>query len=572
MIRMTGIRKTFASNGAKALEGADFALDAGEIHAVFGENGAGKSTLMHVLAGILRPDAGTITVNGRAARFRSAADASRAGIRMVRQRPEVCPGLRVWEGCALGAETRRGPFMRLSASRKEAERLDASWGLGLPLDAPAVSLDSAGRLSAAILAALLAGTRVIIFDEPTAALGGPDTARFFALLRRLSAGGVTVVIISHKIDETLAIASRATVLRKGRTAGLISLTPTVGASDRDAIINMMFGDTSAVDENGAAASTVSVSGADAHTAADGTGDVVLQTERLSVGAGVLPPLRSVSVQLRGGAICGAAGVKESGVETLALAVAGFVRPSGGKVVIKGREVQSPRGFREAGGVYLTGGEPSGASGGTSVWTVAPSPCGRTLPLHDNLVIHAHRRFPHPVRFLARLGFLDRRGLGEWTRALLKDAGLRNGKAPASALSGGTLQRLLVMRELAEDAPFVMMSEPGWSLDAQRRRVLLAMFEREAAKGKAVMLFFSDLNDLLDVSDSVIVLHDGAVALDIRGVRGSAGDGTGADGVKERISGAMGGVRSSAPSRTTALSAHQASLSASTETGGGRRAR
>jgi simple sugar transport system ATP-binding protein len=252
-------------------------------------------------------------------------------------------------------------------------------------------------------------------------------------------------------------------------------------------------------------------------------------------------------------------VKESGVETLALSIAGFVRPSGGKVVIKGREVQSPRGFREAGGVYLTGGEPAGGGPGTSGVDLVPSPCARSLPLHDNLVIHAHRRFPHPVRLLARLGFLDRRGLGAYSQALLKDAGLRNGKALASTLSGGMLQRLLVTRELAEDAPFIMMSEPGWGLDASRRRALLAMFEREAGRGKAVLLFFSDLSDLLDVSDSVIVLHDGAVALDTA----CRENGTGADGLRALISGAMGGVRSGP---------HSSALGASGGVSGGRNGR
>ena len=169
------------------MEGADFELERGEIHALFGENGAGKSTLMQILAGFQQADSGKIIIDGQARRFSSPADALSRGISMVRQRPAICPSLRVWEACALGAEARRGPFLQRRASRDMVSRLSREWGFDLPVEAPAETLDAAGRQKAAVLAALLRNVSLLIFDEATEILNREESEKFFALLGRLSA-------------------------------------------------------------------------------------------------------------------------------------------------------------------------------------------------------------------------------------------------------------------------------------------------------------------------------------------------------------------------------------------------
>jgi simple sugar transport system ATP-binding protein len=519
LIELRRIYKTFPSNGARALEGASLDLLEGEVHAVFGENGAGKSTLLQILAGFERPDSGEIIVDGKPARFSSPADALSLGISMVRQRPELCPGLRVWEACALGAEARLGPFLRKAGSRSAVSRLSREWDFRLPLDAPVETLDAAGRQRAAVLAALLRRVRFIIFDEPTAILNQTESEKFFALFSRLAAAGLSPVIISHKIDETLSLAGRATVLRKGITAAVLERRE----FDAKKIIALMFG--CEAPETAPQPAIKTRRGADAKHSGGGS---CLEAAGLSVEGSRWPAIRSVSMTLHGGMIYGLAGVRESGAETLMLTLAGFLRPSAGRVTAGGLTIEGgPLSFRKNGGVYL------GMGGGfTEVWD-------KELSIGDNLVIHAHRRFPRRCRALSRLGMLDIRALREWTLSLMRGAGIAGPPgAKALTLSGGMLQRLLIARELSENAAFILMSEPGWGLDSSRRGALFRLLRDEADRGKLVLLFLSDLNDLLEVSDEIFVMCRGVISLNLSG---KALSGMDVSEAKRLVNGAMTGA-------------------------------
>jgi simple sugar transport system ATP-binding protein len=552
LIELRRIYKTFTSNGARALEGASLELRPGEIHAVFGENGAGKSTLMQILAGFERPDSGEIIVDGKTRRFLSPAGAFALGIGMVRQRPELCPGLRVWEACVLGAEARRGPFMLRAASRSEVVRLSREWGFDLPADAAVESLDAAGRQRAAVLAALLRKIRFIIFDEPTAVLNQLESERFFALFRRLSESGLSPVIVSHKIDETLALAGRATVLRKGITAAVLDRRE----FDTRKIAALMFGGEppEASSATGGCSGEESVSSGEScwHGRSDFhenerlrpppakihppeyAENVRLEVRNLSAGGADYPAIRAVSMELRGGLIYGLAGVRESGVETLMLAIAGFLRPASGSVMIDGRPLDGDVScFRQNGGVYL------GMGGAVASWD------GETS-LADNLAIHAHRRFPHPRPALKRTGWLDFRSLREWVRALLRGAGINfSPRVKIRSLSGGMLQNLLTRRELAENASVILMSEPGWGLDTRRRRALFGLLRSEADNGKTALLFLSDLSDLLEVTDEVFVMCGGGISLHLTRDALKNGD---VHAVKSLINGAITGTAGVAEGR------------------------
>ncbi|MDR1148478.1 MAG: ATP-binding cassette domain-containing protein [Spirochaetaceae bacterium] len=523
MIELRSIYKTFLSNGARALEGADFDLRQGEIHAVFGENGAGKSTLMHILAGFEQPDSGKIIVDGKNRRFLLPADAISLGISMVRQRPELCRGMRVWEACVLGAEARRGPFFSKRASRDTVSRLSREWGFELPVDAQSDSLDAAGRQKAAVLAALLRGARVIIFDEPTAVLNQTESEKIFALVKRLAAAGISVVIISHKLDETLALSQRVSVFRKGIRAAVLDKHE----FNVQKIIALMFGQDAAAASvttaaGGADIGGMGMSGEVSEKQDCAAQDIALTAEELSMTRSLYPALRSLNMELSGGIIYGLAGVRESGTEALLLTLAGFLKPNAGRIMVGNRLIFNGEGkndrdknapavngatsFRKAGGVYL------GMNSGPAIMVY-----DKELSIHDNMAIHAHRRFPHPNRLLAGMGLLDSGRLREWTRALMLKAGISGPpSAKAGSLSGGMLQRLLTARELSENAVVILMSEPGWGLDVQRRRELYLMLENESKAGKAVMLFLSDLNDLLEVSGEIFVMSNGGISLNLKG--------------------------------------------------------
>ncbi|MDR1363545.1 MAG: ATP-binding cassette domain-containing protein [Spirochaetaceae bacterium] len=534
LVELRRIYKTFSSNGARALEGADFELRQGEIHAIFGENGAGKSTLMQILAGFEQADSGEIIINGKKRHFLLPADALALGISMVRQRPELCRGMRVWEACVLGAETRRGPFFRKRASRDTVNRLSREWGFDLPIDAPSENLDAAGRQKAAVLAALLKNARIIIFDEATAVLNQTESEKIFELIKRLSAAGLAAVIVSHKLDETLTLARRASILRKGISVGVLDKSE----FNIQKIISLMFGQ-DAAPSGGNADVYGAASAKPAGKQDTAEQNITLAAEKLSAEQTEYPPLRSISMELRGGEIYGLAGVRESGVETLLLTLSGFLQIDEGRVLICGKPVFDTTGgntsngkntlnFRKAGGVYL------GIDGGRSI-----AACDKELSIHDNMIIHAHRRFPHPNRLLAGIGILDSGKLREWTQSLMQKAVIGGPpNARTGSLSGGMLQRLLVARELSENAVAILMSEPGWGLDARRRMELYRMLRDESETGKSVLLFLSDLNDLLEVSGEIFVMTNGKIALN---QKNRPADHAEAAAVKTKINAAMCGA-------------------------------
>ncbi|MDR2362838.1 MAG: ATP-binding cassette domain-containing protein, partial [Spirochaetaceae bacterium] len=237
MVELSGIGKYFPLNGIYALDNAGFELRPGEIHALLGENGAGKSTLMHVMAGYLKPSTGTVRVNGREQHFSAPADALAAGIGMVRQYPNLVPGFTVWEDCILGSEPLSGPFINRKKARNRIRSLSERWGFDLPIDRPTDSLTVSLRQKTAILALLLRNAEYLVFDEPTAVLTPGETQGLFALFTQLKAEGKGVALISHKLEETLGLVDRVTVLRRGRTVAVRS----AASLDAQSLGDLMFG-------------------------------------------------------------------------------------------------------------------------------------------------------------------------------------------------------------------------------------------------------------------------------------------------------------------------------------------
>jgi simple sugar transport system ATP-binding protein len=499
MVELKGIRKYFSSNGVRALDGADFDLREGEIHALLGENGAGKSTLMHIMAGFVKPggasgsDSGLILVNGKEQHFSSPAHALAVGIGMVRQHPHHIPGFTVWENCIAGSREHTSFWLNRRHCREQIAEINRRFRFDLPLDSPVKTLTVSQGQKAAILNLLIQDVQYLIFDEPSAVLTPGETENLFELFQTLECQGKGIVLISHKLEETLRITNRVTVLRQGKT----QVCCTQNELSNDELHTCIFGnDFSAAPYNAIPQNA-------SHTSSGTAGErdkqdlPVLSLRDFTVTVPGRPLIRGVNLELKHGTILGIAGVRDSGLETLELALTGFL-PSAGTLRINGTELyrasrnaaQRVRMFRNAGGAYL----------GTRNE-------GVTLPIGDLLLIHSHRRFHNR-------GILDREKINRWFESIMAAAKLpRKDKAAGStfsgALSGGQLQRLLLTREMAEHSALLVLSDPGRSLDWQYRKITAALLREKAAEGKSALIFSTDVEELLAFADSIAVLRDGA---------------------------------------------------------------
>jgi len=540
MIELKGIRKYFSSNGVRALDGADFTLREGEIHALLGENGAGKSTLMHIMAGFTKPGApgvnpGSISVNGKEQRFSSPARALAAGIGMVRQHPHHITGFTVWENCIAGSREHPPFWLNRRHCREQIQEIDKQFRFNLPLDSPAETLTVSQGQKAAILNLLLRDVRYFIFDEPAAVLTFAETQNLFELFETLRSQGKGIVLISHKLEETLKIANRITVLRQGKT----QISCARGELSNNELYNCIFGVASTASIAG-----ISESASDApeayHTPSLFTGEgkqkkdkqkkskleeskqdvSVFSLRDFTVTVPGRPLIRGLNLELVTGAVMGIAGVRDSGLETLELALTGFL-PSTGTLRINGTELyrtarttaQRIRNFRGAGGAYL----------GTRNE-------GAMLPIRDLLLIHSHRRFNDS-------GFLEWKKINLWIESIMATAKLPcKDNVPGSALSGGQLQRLLLTREMAEQSDLFVLSDPGRNLDSQYRKIIAALLREKTAEGKSALIFSTDVEELLAFADSIAVLRDGVFSCVI-----DLNDSREKDQVREMIHKAMVGT-------------------------------
>ncbi|MHB9292709.1 ATP-binding cassette domain-containing protein [Hollandina sp. SP2] len=495
-VQLQGIQKYFPINGVHALENTDFDLHRAEIHALLGENGAGKSTLMHIMAGYMAPTAGRILVDMEDQRFTSPADALALGIGMVRQHPCLPPGFRVWEACILGAEPGFLCFLHPRKARNQVRNLSERWGFDLPLERDTRDLTVSQRQKTAVLALLLRQAQYLIFDEPTAVLTPKETQGLFELFRLLKREGKGLVLISHKLEETMAMADRVTVLRKGKNRASRSAR----SLGNETLQSIMFG----IDHKKRTRPVKDRAlGADSSlnrslpTPLGGISSApLLVVQGLSVEVPGRPFIRQIGLELFPGTILGIAGVRDSGLETLELAMSGLLAPSRGTIRLHGRELAGKgiRTFREAGGAYLSADRTGSA--------LAPH-----LPLQDSIIIHAHRRSRRGI--LGTWGIMEQGFLDAWAACIMSQAQVRGSfKTRADAFSGGMLQRILLARELAEKTSLLILAEPGWGLDRKNRERLTEELRRYVKPGRGVLLFSTDVEELIALSDTVLVLRNG----------------------------------------------------------------
>lgn len=479
---MVGIVKRFP--GVLAVDGVDFTVERGEIHALLGENGAGKSTLMQVLSGRLMPEEGWVSLFGQRLNPGEPKAAIEAGLGMVYQKFMLVPSLSVAENLLLGRQSGLG----LDTAAISAAITDLGKRFGLEVDPSAKiwQLSVGERQRVEILRLLLFEARVLILDEPTAILTPQEAEELFKALIQLRDQDRSVVFISHKMDEVMALADRVTVLSRGRK----KVTVDADQTDKHALARLMVeGDW----EPGAGTAKTAC--------ATGEERPVVKLENVTVSGDLgLTSLDGLDLQVRAGEVLGIAGVAGNGQKELAEVCCGVRRPESGRVLIDDREMtgRGPADFIKAGVGFI----PEDRHG---------AGCVDILSLVENLMLKDYRE----ERF--------RRGIWlNWNEArkrageLLEAYDVRppNPDAAAGALSGGNLQKLLLARELAREPKLVVAAYPLRGLDLASAGFVRSVLTNHARSGGAVLFIGEDLEALLEVSDRLVVLFRGKVMADL----------------------------------------------------------
>lgn len=468
LLAMRGIEKSFP--GVRAVRGVDLELHRGEVLALLGENGAGKSTLMMVLAGVHQPDQGRIVIDGVEVRFRSPDQARRAGIAVIHQELNLIPALSACDNIVLGQE-RGGWLASRRAEAREAADLLRRLGLSVPLHVPCRRLTVAQQQIVEIAKALLHEARIIVMDEPTAALTPLETEQLFRVVEELKARGLGIIYISHRLEEIFRLADRVTVLRDGVNAG----DRATAAVDRPNLIEMMVG-RSLKEE---------FPRRDAPR-----GEVRLVAEGLTRGRAV----RGVSLAVRRGEVLAITGLVGSGRTETARLIFGADRAEAGRVLLDGRElrIRGPRDAIRAGIALL----PEDRK--TQGLVLAHS-------LRENFGL------PNLAR-LSRFGFIRQRREREQFADYAARLRIRapSDSERARNLSGGNQQKLVLAKWLARRCEVLLFDEPTRGIDVGARYEIYSLINELAAAGKAVVMISSDLPEVLGMADRILVMHEGRI--------------------------------------------------------------
>ncbi len=476
VVSMQGIVKRFP--GVLANDRVDFELRKGEVHALLGENGAGKSTLMNVLAGLYRPDAGSITVQKKLVNFSSPRDAILAGIGMVHQHFMLVPSLSVTENVLLGLDE---PRFRMQLSLYNSKIADIANRYGLHVDPAAKiwQLTVGEQQRVEILKMLYRGADVLIMDEPTAVLAPSEIEELFKTLRSMTAQGKSIVFISHKLHEVMEISDRVTVLQKGKVTSVGIPTASVTRAD---LARLMVGrevvfriEKKQVEP----------------------GDVVLSVNDLRADNDKgLPALRGVSLEVRECEIVGLAGVAGNGQSELAETLAGLRKILAGKVIVNQEDVTNkPVKFGIRHGVSLI------PADRTQVGT-APN-----LSVTDNVIMKNYDRAPIGQGWMVNAG-----EAGNYASGLKEAYGIMVPTINTSVrlLSGGNLQKVILAREISSEPKFMIAVQPTRGLDVGAIEGVQRLLLSQRENGAAILLISEELEELLSLSDRIYVIYEGEI--------------------------------------------------------------
>jgi ABC-type uncharacterized transport system ATPase subunit len=478
VLELRKITKRFP--GVVANDSIDLDLRRGEVHALLGENGAGKSTLMNVLYGLYRPDEGEILLDGKPVSFTSAKDAIEAGIGMVHQHFMLIPVMTVTENIVLGAEpVRQGGLLDYGTARDRVRELAQRFGFAIDPDALIQDITVGQEQRVEILKALYRRADILVLDEPTAVLTPQEATELFAILRSLQAEGMSIVFISHKLNEVLEIADRITVLRRGKKVGTV---PREGATEPE-LARMMVGRDVVLR---------------VEKSPPTPGETLLQVHdlRASDDRGV-EKVRGTSFEVRAGEIVGIAGVDGNGQTELIEALAALRRWDGGTINVGGVDLPAhttPREALDAGLGHIP--EDRHRRGLVLDFTLA-----------ENLVLHDYEKEPN-----ANHGWLFPRRIIQRAGELLRQFDVRGGgpTTPAAALSGGNQQKVVLAREIGRDPRVLLAAQPTRGLDVGAIEFVHRRLIEERDEGRAILLVSLELDEILSMSDRILVMYEGRI--------------------------------------------------------------
>ncbi len=477
VIEMLNITKVFP--GIKANDNITLQLRRGEIHALLGENGAGKSTLMSVLFGLYQPEEGVIKKNGEVVKINNPNDATALNIGMVHQHFKLIEVFTVLDNIILGAETTKLGFLQKKEARKKVEELSKRYKLNVDLDAKVEDITVGMQQRVEILKMLYRDNEILIFDEPTAVLTPQEIDELMEIMRGFAKEGKSILFITHKLNEIMAVADRVSVLRKGKYIGTVNVADT----NKQELSNMMVGRPVQLQVQKAPAQPK---------------EVILDVKDFTVPSKLHhnDAVKHISFQARAGEIVCIAGIDGNGQSELIYGLTGLEKSSGGTVTLCGQDI-------------------SKASIRTRLGNLSHIPEDRhkhglvlDFTLEQNMVLQRFREkdFQH-------FGFIDNGNVRQYAQRLIDQFDVRSGQGPvtiARSMSGGNQQKAIIARELDRDKPLIVAVQPTRGLDVGAIEYIHNQLVNERDEGKAVLLVSLELDEVMSLSDRILVMYEGEI--------------------------------------------------------------
>jgi general nucleoside transport system ATP-binding protein len=463
-----------------ANDNVKFDLIKGEIHALLGENGAGKSTLMSVLYGLYKPAAGEILVKGNRVNLKSPLDAIELGIAMVHQHFLLTLSHTVVENIIVGLKPKRAVFLDISSAEDKIIELSKKYGLKVNPRAIVSNLSVGEQQRVEILKALYRDIDILILDEPTSMLTPQEEKSLFETLQSMVAQGLSIIFITHKLQEVMAVSTRVTVLRNGKSLGTFRTSDT----NESSLAQLMIGRT--------------ITRHAEYSRPKKTGKLVLEIKNVSaLNNSKIVFLKDLSMEIAGGEIFGIAGVDGNGQSELAEVISGLRKAINGQVIMDGRDItnQSPHSIRESGLAYIP--EDRMDTGLILEYSVA-----------ENLILDRYSSEPYSGRL-----FLKYSGINKFAEKIIMDFDIRGVpgiNSPVRSMSGGNLQKIVLGRELSRNPKVLIAHNPTRGLDIGATEYVHKQLLKQSDNGVGVLLISLDLDEILEISDRIAVLFEGKI--------------------------------------------------------------